>query len=172
MVHKDEITTNPEIYRKFERVSQNLETLRGSGIGTKTIFADKTYQKQAAALGELAPRGSTAIATASLITNDAKQTRSVTSESGTRITYERQVHTRPSDQQQYEVIRVSRDGVKQADSVIAVAEDGTILMSNPPSSYLELRENYIAVREEVLAAQQAEGKVDISKERDRGDEGR
>lgn len=168
---KDEITNNAEVYKKFERASQNIETLRRKGASMKEILADGTHHAQAKTLGELAPRGSAAIATAALITNNSEKARSLETESGVQMIYERRVRAR-EDGGTYEVFTVSKEGVRPADSILAVAEDGTILTQNQPSDYVELKENYNTAQA-AIAAQQAEEKSKTPTLRsEKGDEGR
>ncbi len=171
-VLKDEITSNPDIYRKFERASNNLETMKQRGQGVDKIFTDKTHIAQVAVLGELAPRGSTAIATAHLLTSDVQKVRTVTTESGRQIRYERRTQVGENNEQPYDVITVSKNDVSPGDSIVAMSEDGSILSQSHPTDYAELRQNYDVAKEEHQLAQQAAQEVErqskMPKLRDRG----
>jgi hypothetical protein len=155
-VIEDKITKNREVYNKFEIASKNLETMRSRGQGVKEIFSDKTHRAQVAVLGELAPRGSTAIATAHLLTGDAEKVRTITTKSGRRISYERQVRMKEDSGQPYDVVTVSREGVPPGNSIIAMSEDGSILSQNHPSDYAELKGNYDVAKKEHDAARQSD----------------
>ena len=152
---KDEITNNADVYKKFESASNNLETMKSRGQSVKNIFSDKTHRAQVAVLGELSPRGSTAIATGYLLTSNTEKIRTLATESGRQMSYERQVRIREGSEQPYDIIIVSKGGVPPRDSTIAISEDGSILSQNHPSDYPELRQNYEVAKEEHQAVRQA-----------------
>ncbi|MGB3766580.1 MAG: hypothetical protein WA947_08470 [Phormidesmis sp.] len=177
-VIKDDITNEPATYRKFKAASDNLKTLNEAyGKKASDVFADKSHQAQARFLGELAPRGSAALATAHLSTNNKSKV-AMLSDGERRITYQR-ISSIKEDGQPSEKFIVTQDGegIKPGNSIVAVSEDGTIVTQNHPNDYAKL--NYIYQQQSAAekAERQAAALVEKQSKQpilksNRGDEGR